>query len=681
MDKMKLGVRLHWHNLMDDEGYKVLMDFCDEYKEQIDELSLFTHYTLAGYVPASEDDATCKVLAKRIADLRARGYKNVGLNMLSTIGHGDQPFAPMTDMPGMVGHDGYTSICCPCPTSDEFKAYTVRRYKQFSELKPDFMWVDDDNRFYHTGALYPCFCDRCIRIYNERYGHDFGSREELVAAIEVPENIPVRRDWIQFVEDRICDTFALVAKTVHSVDPNIETGYMSTGMLDGSFQTYNGQAFHHYLTALEAKKGRPGTTIFNDRCPMDLMVKPMVMAFQSEDYPEQIRDIVYEHENYPYPTYHKAHVWETAECTLALANGANGVYANTMDDRSIYCLDESRPFFNIIRRKRAMWDAMTKFSSESHAYGFYAAHNRNYDKRRPLKFGESFFTEYNGWARKNWTQESGNHDVRHALTLSEIGLPMTMNTKYAIGAVLAGDLVDGFTDDELKEMFKGGVMLDGYALRALEARGLGELTGVKLVQFWNGPYHEHLNLKEDVNRGILCEFRDTRQYAQEFGGISGDITVEPLNDRVRVVSWLDGFVNGDEKGICSTLYENELGGRVWVMGYSAFTMVDSFTRRRQVANIADWMSHGKLRAKLVTDCLAACYIREGEDNGCMVTIASLSMDGITNPQIAVYGAKEATFLGDDGKFEKLCGTADGDYAVFTLPHDIAAFDTAVIIAK
>lgn len=678
MGKSKIGVRLHWHNLMDDKGYQVLMDFCNQYKEQIDEVSLFTHYSLGAYIPPEEDEETCKVYRKRIADLRARGYRSVGLNMLSTVGHGDQGKGGMP-LPPIVGHDGYVSWGAACPTSEEFRSYTRRRYRVFAELKPDFLWADDDNRFYHTGALYPCFCDRCVGIFNRRHGYTY-DRESLVKDMEQPDNVTLRGRWVQFVEDRIADTFSLIEETVHSVDPKIELGYMSTGMLDGSIFTYNGANFDHWLRALKAKKGRPGTTVFTDRTPMDLMVKPLLMAFQSDDYPEEVRDILYEHENYPYATYHKSHVWETAECTLALANGANGIYVNTMDDRSIYCLDESHPFFQRIVKKRPTWDAMADFSGKSVGYGFYPALAREYDKRRPLHFGESFFMPYNGWARRDWSVNSGCHDVRHAYTLSEIGVPLTGDRRHAIGTVLAGDLVDGFTVEELQHMFSGAVLLDGYALRALERRGLGHWTGVKLDRFWEGSYHERFNQEDPANAGLSYEYRDTREYPAEFGGNSGSVTLQPLEDSVRVLSWLEGFQNGDVKGVTMTLYENELGGRVCVMGYSAFTMVDSCTRRRQLMNICDYLTRGTLRAKLLTDCLAAQYIR-ADGNRTMVTLASLSLDGIEKPKVAVYKAKSAVYLGDDGRFVPLVAEPCGDYGVFSLPVDIPAFDTATLIAE
>ena len=128
-----------------------------------------------------------------------------------------------------------------------------------------------------------------------------------------------------------------------------------------------------------------------------------------------------------------------------------------------------------------------------------------------------------------------------------------------------------------------------------------------------------------------------------------------------------------------TLYENELGGRICVMGYSAYCMVDSLTRRKQIINVCDWLTDGKMRSRLLTDCLAAQYVRV-DGARTMVTLASLSLDGIEKPQIAVYGAEKITWLGDKGNFVDLPVEKQGAYGVATLP-DVLAFNTATVIAE
>lgn len=106
----------------------------------------------------------------------------------------------------------------------------------------------------------------------------------------------------------------------------------------------------------------------------------------------------------------------------------------------------------------------------------------------------------------------------------------------------------------------------------------------------------------------------------------------------------------------------------------------AYTRRRQLMNVCDYLTRGTLRAKLLTDCLAAEYVRT-DGTRTMVTLANLSLDAIEQPQVAVYRAKSATYLGDDGNFVPLRVERRGEHGVFTLPADVPAFDTATLLAE
>jgi hypothetical protein len=54
----------------------------------------------------------------------------------------------------------------------------------------------------------------------------------------------------------------------------------------------------------------------------------------------------------------------------------------------------------------------------------------------------------------------------------------------------------------------------------------------------------------------------------------------------------------DLYGPCLTAFENELRGRVVVLGYAPWMLTHSVARRAQLLNLADWLTRGTLPARI-----------------------------------------------------------------------------------
>lgn len=128
---------------------------------------------------------------------------SVGLNVWATIGHIDEdyelysrPYQPI------VGYKGDESKACMYPEDPEFKAYLKEKYTLYATTEPDFMWVDDDVKYFWNGVKFGCFCPRCMDRFNKKMSTNY-SAKSLVEEMEKPDAIELRGAWVQDIWSRL----------------------------------------------------------------------------------------------------------------------------------------------------------------------------------------------------------------------------------------------------------------------------------------------------------------------------------------------------------------------------------------------------------------------------------------------------------------------------------------------
>ncbi len=179
---MTLSYRISLLQTRCDEQFARLLEFLKAHRPVVEEVSLFTGFTHHLYVPLDEFAARCEMLGRRLDQLRAAGFASAGINMLCTLGHVDEAwdFWPPLPFDRMVGHDGTPAHSSACPTSPELLEYNRRTYRLVAQARPDFIWVDDDVRIHHHTIPWPCFCQRCIRLFAGKFPGAPKTRKELV---------------------------------------------------------------------------------------------------------------------------------------------------------------------------------------------------------------------------------------------------------------------------------------------------------------------------------------------------------------------------------------------------------------------------------------------------------------------------------------------------------------------
>jgi hypothetical protein len=667
---MNLAQRIPFDQVVKDENFSQLKKFCAVNTGILDELAFFFSFnsTHNGYTPLEAVREDASLIKRRMAELRRLGFKRVGINVLCTIGHIDESYSLYQNNPyvTIVGYDGARSKSCLCPVHEDFRQYIAGKYRVIAESEPDFIWVDDDLKLFWNGVKFGCFCDSCLDRFNRKAGTGY-SRESLVAAMEKPDAVALRALFVRDTSDKITELLAVIKDAVRGVNPRMPLGFMTQHQ---SWSTYNGMSFTDWFGALDAVKGRPGEGFYRDTVPDDVCVKVFSCSRQAAEYPPSVTDIQYEVENFPYHLYEKSRRTVLNEVTLAVAVGMNGVLLNTLGYGRLpeYDYSEVAGLYQCLGSHKALWNRMESFSRGFVNWGFYPAISSAYDRRRPLHGGESFFTTY---------ENTRNHNVMQTYSLCQIGVPLSMDRESACGVLLAGDLPDGFTNEELKAFLSGALILDAGALAALERRGLGKYTGVRFIEDADNDCREYHNMADPVNAGVVEEFRCV--HPAFWGG--GGAALEKLDDSVRTVSWLCD-AGGRRLGIAASLFENELGGRVCVLGYGAWHKVLSYSRRIQIAHICDYLSGNAMQAKILSSIKAAEFIRTSADRKkTQVTIINLSLDPSGEITMAVRNASRGVLLsGVDPRETPLTAEREGEYGIFTLPN-MTAYESRVLLAE
>jgi hypothetical protein len=643
-DELSLAYRIgpvHWQN---DVQFGKLLDLLKKYRDGVDEISLFESETTSASLERIAQVA--EMAGRRLQSLREAGFRP-GINVLWTLGHGDIAGGPAFPFQAMVGHDGRVSSGCPCPNDAAFRDYVKRRYQIVARVKPAFLWVDDDFRMASHGADFPCFCPHCL----EKFGRE-KDRAALVQSLNAPQNGALREAWTEFCSASLESLAADIGQAIREADPNVEIGLMTIGY---SHSTYGGYPIGRWMKALVATRGRPGHGYYTDAEPRTILGKAMDVGRQIRDYPAAVRTIQYELENYPYILLDKSASTLVNECTLALMMGCTGLAFNALRQWEGN-LEDYAPLLKSIVAEKPVWKQLRKAAHGLSLAGFWPADTPMLMARRNV-------------GPEGWFVEGGLYDLQRPNQLAEMGVPFSPDRHNACGVILAGKTAEAFSDDDLRTMLAGGVLLDAEALDVLWRRGLGELTGVKL-----GP---------QASQGVCERLTDHPLNGRDRGDVR-DTLAGPGTHSLTLVAPEAGslatLVSGDgaDCGCCFSVFANGLNGRVAVSTYSPWSRLGMAAKRRHLLAVADWLSNGRLPILIEETVRVAPFVRRSADGKQVaVVLMNLAFDP-TGPLTVRLRAKpqQVSLLTADGPQKLPIHAAENEVKV-EVPS-IPAWHTAVL---
>jgi hypothetical protein len=657
--QLRLSWRIGLPYLESERAFSRLLKVLGQHRSVVDEVAAFDTITHHLYTPLDVYARRMELMARRLDAFRDAGIPSVGLNVLCTIGHMNEAWSCMPRLPfqPMVGHDGSISKGCACPNTPAMRAYVRAKYTLAAKARPDFIWVDDDIRMQHHGVTWGCFCKTCLGIFAKKTTRKY-SRPKLVQAFDQPAHARLREAWVEQNAETLESLMADIAAAIQAVDRRIATGLMTCGP---GWTTYSGQAFDRWLTALNATKARPGGGFYSDATPLEMYRKAVDSGWQRASLPPKVTDVQYELENFPYQLLKKSATAVVSECTASLAFGLNGVAFNMLAMAPAH--EDFLPYLRRLPAARPLWEEWVAHTKGLPTAGLWPAWSSHLMARRAVRPGEHWL----GW--------DGRYDISRPKTLGEIGLPLATDTP-GCGTVLCGRVAEAFSDCELKEMLRGGVLMDSMTLDVLTERGLGQLTGVRMASRLDNGLIERFT-GDALNGAAAGLFRDSRiEFWGDARGL-GDI-LEPRTG-VRILARGEDYFHRDQ-GPCMTAFQNPLGGRVVVMGYAPWIFLHSVSKRAQLQNVADWISRGKMPVRIDEPVPLIPIVRLSPDRRKgAVLLLNAGMDEVREATVHLRAACERVRVLLPGRRERRVRTVEAESGRRVTLKDLPPWSFAMML--
>lgn len=603
-------------------------------------------------------------MGRAAARARAAGLAP-GIQLAASMGHADTPILPSDGVAWqrVVGPDGQVAAMCNCPRSEVFHEYLREAIRAYAAFGPSSFWIDDDLRMnHHAPVQQACFCDNCLGQFSQFAGRAW-SREPLATALNSPVGGPVREQWTQFNGESLAVLTRAIGQAVHAVAPDCRLGFQQIGH---EFSLYNGPDWGPVYRELAEVSGRPvgarlGHGCYSDARPREMIQKAMLIGRQVARLPKSVEAICPEIENFTHNAMGKTAHGTVVESTLDLAMGCNclsyAILCSGHEPMEWY----GQTLLSRLAAWRPFWERFIADNRDTQLGGLDIALGRG-QVARAVRDGEKPFA---------WAQV----DLGELSQLATLGLPLCPDSPAACGSLLHAEAVDGFSDAELKRLLAGGLVIDGAACVRLNERGLGSLLGVTAERLH--PLDCHERLTGDAINGPHAGREWWLWFASERSAIY----------RLRLTGGTKGRVLGEAidaagkpAGAASVAVENELGGRVAILGFEGWDHSLSSAKRWQMLAAADWASGGRLPALIETPVAVMAVPRLDATGGvATLTLLNASIDA-TPPLVARVrrpAGSRASWVLPGQADVALASRAEGTDCVLSVPS-IAAWSIGYV---
>ncbi len=649
--RAKMAFRVSIFNWDNPDRLEELLAYLGDHPGTVDEVALFTQIS-GSALPLATIREHARRLGAVLPKFKSLGL-TVGINHLATVGHYDENLPHSLDEPWqrLVDISGVVSRGCYCASDPDVQEYIRQVYIALAETQPDFIWFDDDLRLEPHGKLvqYPCFCDGCLAVFSAETGKTW-TRSTLRQAFrsgKLENRLNLRRQWLEHNRQYAARVLAIMRGAVDEVDPEMTLGFMS---VEGSYSAYGMAEWTEALAGASdlPVKCRPGGGYYDDRLPAESLAKAHWTGRQVAFLPQKVTDIQYEHENFPYQPLKKSRAIFRDEIAMALAVGCTGSAFNIMG-LTPDPLGEFWPYLDDVRTSRIFYDRAARAFGRSPNLGFWPGFSR--DHSAALNLTQDWF------ASPLW-----GVDFSQFCELGEIGLPMAYSPEGASLSVLSRTSVIDLGREQVLKLLAGGVMLDGPALGVLEGMGLADLAGFRVHTTIGSDIFEAFT-DDPLNGGYAGWMRDC--HPTFFPDAA--YVLEPV-EGARILAEIADF-NMARFGPCAGVFENRLGGRVAVLGYYPWILLQSLAKSTQVKNLFRWLSSERLPGYVHSYTKAGLWCRSDAQGNLAMLLVNASIDPAPEVLLnACTGGKNLSVVRMDGSETVLLPhTQDGPYSHYTLP--------------
>ena len=437
--------------------------------------------------------------------------------------------------------DGSCTYQTPCQLDPKLDVYLKEFYTILAHTGTDYIYIDDDHRYvwFDENGTFGCFCDLHLSEFAKLTGRTW-TRETLYRALMADKAI--RATWIDFLGKRLVEIAQLAQRTIHAVDPNIRVGMMVPCVHCLPAMGHNVTNVLGALSGTNRPLVRPSIGAYSDWDRRETLPGLFYMEYVGYLLGEDI-DYTSEIEVSPYTRFTKSATMVRFHMLQSVLNGINNHAVSVcgyvgdspfLEPAYARMLTQNRPFFEGLRKLAPSGT-----------------------KRRGVQFiwhaDAPKLTEcpIDAISDLYWPSFVC-HDV-----LTNLGFPVTYQDSPI--RFLAGDSVRALSEERIRDILSGGVILEAAAARALSDMGYSSLIGCSAT-----------------GESVLCGGGEECTSEEFFGPYAK--TFIPLNrigPRVLPLSpavnakQLSSVTDNSRKPIASgvILYENSLGGRIAVLPF------------------------------------------------------------------------------------------------------------------
>lgn len=572
-----------------------LIKMFTENKGCCDEVWFSTEY---GYPSVEKHAKVAEKISKFAKDFENAGIR-VSLQISNTIGHGQYMSAKDcsalvydgSPVRYIVGQDGSESKYSFCWRDEYFRKYINDVNAEYlKRMKPHRIWVDDDLRATaHAPARFCCFCDDCIKTFNEQYGTSF-TREEIVYEMQFGD-VLWRERYLQFIRDGIYDFTYQMCKEILKIQPDALFAIQHVHYGEYLFGDYKYIYQAMYDANGKAPASRPGGGVITCHDVNEFVRKGEELLFQMMRMPDYVKEIRPEIENLPDVIYGKSIAGTCFETSYFFALGVTDMsYAMMM--RTFEPFSWQNKAMAEFARHRPYWKKLSDVNKKTKQSGV----------------GVAYSTE--AWKIKNeegmeFTKSQG-FDTR---VLKYNNLPIAFENEDCI--LLHRNITKRMGKKDIDNLLSKNVMTDATTIEMLCE--MGYKFGIRVESI------DALRIGEcftdhEVNRGFEGK-RTPGRFAKSDGYTLIDL--DGKTDPIAIYKSIYPECNGK---IANAIIETEKGGKWAVFGTELWNRGVASEKKDQVLNVAEYLSGKPLAARLMTPWQAIIYPRV-YDNGELAAVS------------------------------------------------------------
>lgn len=507
-----------------------------------------------------------------------------------------------------------------------------------SELKPYAFYFDDDLRFANVNGPMRCFCDNCVKEFNEQNGTAY-TREELSNLVNT--NLTVREKFLEFTYQGLADFSYEMGKAIVKGSPETFAGVEHGG--------YNGENFVRCLEALHKATGKPvmsrsGAGAYTDLFPTAITDKALETQYQLAQLPEYVKEYCNEIENFPSSFYSKTPYGTCLEASLHFASGFNctsivckrkGLDKQQFEE----CLLESS-------KRRNYWEALTSCNQIG-----------------AKKSGMQVFIPKNIFSGNKEKFQWITYPARSsAWNFNYFGIPITYSKIENPVYYVDKNIAEFISEEEMLLLAKSPVIIGGAALEILQNKGFGENFGVEVVGLdkAHGSYIAKFT-KHEINKDCLDKwwghgmFKNDCHYFIDKNGSTEALSVYAYANPDMMME--KGVVGEIADAIVTTKY----GAKWFVQGYRSAEDMPTWSKRQQINNAIRYISGG-LKAELISRNRVMLLPIENKDGKLVnVSLVNYTIEPQNNIEIIVrnHVGTKAVLMNDMGEETPLVLEKDG----------------------